>query len=341
MEGGRRAVHEAVSGPRVSREIDQALEAASDWVARLQNGDAEDAVAFDAWLEASEVHRRAYDRALAVWTEYQAAAPQVLAELPAQAVRNARATARRPAWLIAGALAAAAAAAAVGLGWPQLRPTDAPASVYVTGVGQHTAVRLADGTRIDLNAGTRLAVAYAGDARRVTLTEGEAIFDVAHDPARPFLITAGDRTIAVLGTRFDVRRRQGELAVTVARGLVEVRPSGGADGRAFRLHPGQRLQHHEGQAAAEIGAPAPGEAFDWREGRLVFQDRPLGEVVEELNLQFRRPIRLEDARLAERRVSGVLVLDDEDAVVRRLALLAPVRPIGSRDGVLLRSGGGR
>ena len=318
---------------RVGPEATDRIADAGAWIARLEAADAEDAVAFDAWLEASDANQRAYDQAIAVCEAYDAAAPQVLAGLATLARQ--RAQAQQRAMLVVGGLAAACAVAAVSVGWLELsRPP--PPRAYATGVGERTRVRLADGSTIDLDAGTELTVALGHDARRVTLRRGEAIFDVAHDAARPFLVAAGDRSIRVVGTRFDVRRRDGEVAVTVARGLVEVGPAGEAGGHAYRLHPGQRLAHREGASGVQIAATDPDEVFAWNEGRLVFRDAPLGAVIAELNLQVRRPIHLEDATLAEARVSGVLVLDDEDAVLRRLALLAPVAPIASGDGVQLR-----
>ena len=92
---------------------------------------------------------------------------------------------------------------------------------------------------------------------RVSMPEGEAVFDVAADHSRPFLIAAGDRTVRVVGTRFDVRRRAGQLSVTVDRGVVEVRPNEVSTGRAFRLHPGQRLDHAQGAAEARVRAVEP------------------------------------------------------------------------------------
>jgi len=170
----------------------------------------------------------------------------------------------------------------------------------------------------------------------VVMGQGEAVFDVAHDPARPFVIAAGDRTVRVVGTRFDVRRRDGQLSVSVERGMVEVEPADGAPGRGFRLHPGQRLDHLEGASDVKLTAIDPLQVEAWKTGRLIFRDQPLAQVVADLNQQFARPIALEDAALGQTRVSGVLVLDDEAAVIRRLALLAPIKALPSGDGVILR-----
>src|SRR4030095_9313767 len=109
---------------------------------------------------------------------------------------------------------------------------------------------------------------------------------------------AGDRTVRVVGTQFDVRRRSGKLSVTVARGAVEVRPSAGATGKAYRLHPGQRLDHLEGAAQTRIAAAEAEEVLGWRSGRVVYREQPLGDVVADLNQQVSRPLGLAMPRLS-------------------------------------------
>src|SRR6185312_6909003 len=136
---------------------------------------------------------------------------------------------------------------------------------------------------------------------------------------------------------FDVRRRAGLLSVTVERGLVEVRPSEGVQGRAWRLHPGQKLDHAQGAPGVEVSAVDPAQVLGWKSGRLIYRDQPLGDVVADLNQQFPRQILIADPALAQTKVSGVLVLDNQDAVIRRLALLAPIKALPSADGIVLRS----
>jgi transmembrane sensor len=305
---------------------------AADWVVRLQTADPteDQALAFDAWLGASDDNARAYDSALGVMFEVEASAPRIafdLRRLPAP-----RPTNSRRGWIVAGGMAAAAT---VALAVMPVGLLSAPPQTYTTAKGEHRTVTLADGTKVDLNAGTRMTVTLARHERRVSMPEGEAVFDVASDHSRPFLIAAGDRTVRVVGTRFDVRRREGQLSVTVDRGVVEVRPNEDARGRAFRLHPGQRLDHVQGAADAHVRAVAPADVYAWRTGRLIYRDQPLGDVVADLNQQYARQISLDDPGLAATRFSGVLVLDDQDAVIRRLALLAPLRALPSARGVTL------
>ena len=315
---------------------DARREDAAAWVVRLEAGDLGDAEAavFDAWLSAASENARAFGDALSVSQAYAAAADPVGLALANRRERHPRTFDRR---VIAGFGALAAAAALAVVVAPQL---SAPQTqTYVTAKGERRTLELADGSTVEMNGGTSLSVALAQDGRRVALDHGQAVFDVAHEPGRPFVIAAGDRTVQVVGTQFDVRRLDGRLSVTVARGAVEVRPSEGAAGRAYRLHPGQRLDHREGLAETQVAAAEPAEVLAWRSGRLVYREQPLRDVVADLNQQFATPIRIEDPTLAAIPISGVLVIDDQAAVIRRLALLVPISAVRSDAGLILRRDG--
>jgi transmembrane sensor len=305
---------------------------AADWLVKLAAPELsdEDLAGFDAWL-ADPANVRAYDAALAVSLELQATAPAILEEIRSRPQRRPLISPRG--WLVAGGVAAAATVALAITPFSLLAPS---AQAYVTGKGQHRTLTLADGSTVDLNAGSKLDVTFAPRERRVVMGQGEAVFDVAHDAQRPFLIVAGDRTVRVVGTRFDVRRLDGKLTVSVERGLVEVDPADGAAGRGFRLHPGQRLDHLEGAPDVKLSSIDPLQVESWKTGRLIYRDQPLSDVVADLNQQFATPIVIEDAALAKTPVSGVLVLDDQAAVIRRLALLAPIKALPSPAGVMLR-----
>lgn len=302
--------------------------AAADWLARLDRPDVGEAdwIAFDAWLEAAPEHKLAYDEVLALWSDVEAAAPSL-----DQALTPPRAPASRR-WVLAGGLAAAGLVAAI-TPWSDFT---APTVTYQTARGERQSVTLSDGTRIDLNAGSRLTVRLTGRERRVAIDGGQAIFDVAKDPRRPFLIEAGDRTVRVVGTQFDVRYRDGRQSVTVARGVVEVRPTAGA-GKAYRLTVGQRLDHMAGAPDAEVTAGSPQAVFAWRSGKLVYRDEPLANVVADLNQYADRPIRLADARTGRLPFSGVLVTADGADMVQTLTLVAPVTSTTTPEGLLLRA----
>lgn len=306
---------------------DRSKSEAADWVVQLESS-AADTDAFDAWLQASPAHGRAFDLALEVSQLYAQHATSVAAGLSARRSRAPRADRRL---LVAGAAAAAAVAGLIVT--PQL--TASRTQVYETVRGEHRLVTLADHSTLHLNGATRVAVKLTRGYRDVELQRGEVVFDVAHNAARPFRVAAGDRMVRVVGTQFDVRRLAGKISVTVARGAVEVSPTRGP-GTTYRLRPGQRLDHFEGAAQVRLATVEPTEVMGWQAGRLILRDKPLGEVVEDLNQQFALPIRIDDPGLAATPVSGVLVLDNQDAVIRRLALLAPITAVRSNAGMVLR-----
>jgi transmembrane sensor len=303
---------------------DPIQQAAVDWFVRLQADAAlEDWTAFQGWLEADPAHAAAYDAVEALWIDLEdapvaeGAAPFAADNVvPLRRRDAAPRSARR--WVWTGLVTAAAAAAVVVAVLPQLtRPTFTD---YVTQRGETREVALADGSRLTLGGATRLRVSLTRSQRDVTLIDGEASFDVAHMENRPFVVAVADRQVRVLGTEFNILSHDQRLAVTVRRGLVSV--SGGQDG-AVRLTKGQQLIHGQGSAASQVRATDPDAAFAWKSGKLVYRETPLGEVVADLNRYVATPIRV-DPGAASVKVSGVLLVDEEAAMIRRLELFAPI-----------------
>lgn len=313
----------------------QHLQEAADWLTRLQRPEVDetDWLAFDAWLSQPGA-QEAYDAIQAVDEEIFQRGAAVRGEL-AEPRRVAAKRTFTIDWRWLGGLGVAAAAAAVAITvapWGELLPQ--PDTLYTTAKGESRTLELADGSRVDLNTDSHISVRLEKDARRVTVHDGQALFDVAHDSARPFLITAGDETVRVLGTRFDVRRRDGQLSVTVLRGLVEVSTDG--EDTPVQLRPGQMLEHVEGASGVTVRSVAAEDQVGWRLGRLVYRDQPLGRIVSDMNHYFDRPIRLEGENTATLRFSGVLIVDGQDAMVRRLTSLMPISATPIDDAIVLR-----
>ena len=317
------------------------------WLLRLEAPQAVEAdwLAFHAWLEAAPEHRDAYEQVDRVSAEFAGAAPELLRALDnrSAAAPRRRGFGRQPqrffrAWPAATGFAATAAAAAVAVLVVGLHPPlSVPAQVYQTAKGENRAVALADGSRINLNSASRIAVRLERGARYVDLSEGEAAFDVAKDPNRPFLIAAGDRSIRVVGTEFDVLRHDGRLRVTVRRGIVAVQaPQAPAGAEPVLLRVGDQLDHQAGGPLSVVRHVDPNVAFAWRDGLLIYQDRPLAEVVGDLNRYFPTPIRV-DGPAAEQRFSGMLKLDAEEDVVRRLQGFLQLSVEHRSDGFTLRA----
>jgi len=303
---------------------------AADWVARLSGEPVEaDWLAFEAWLSAAAGHRIAYDRALALSLAIDSQATDLIDRVAVVGRRPA--PARRSYWG-AGLTAAAAVAVTFAVLTPRPEPK---AEVYVTAKGERRDIVLSDGTRVALNAGSRLEVAMRPDRRQLTLAAGEAAFKVVHDPSRPFLVHVGDRDLRDVGTEFDVTRQGGVIRVVVREGMVAVTRPG--NDRSLSLGPGSSLEHKEGSSDTLVMAADPDEAFSWKSGRLIYRDRPLSEVAADLSRYGRAEVETSGAA-ASLKFTGVLTIGDQPSMVRRLTDLLPVVASPPRkDGVILLS----
>jgi transmembrane sensor len=253
-------------------------EQAASWLAREDKGlgDA-DRAQLQAWLDGDMARRVAYLRLKAVWRRADR-----LAALKTPVLGQARATAiprDRTRYSIAGAFALAAT---LVLAFYLYGPRD---NAYETGIGRQKTIHLSDGTQIELNTGTRLVADVTSTARTITLDHGEAYFDVVHDPARPFVVLAGDRRIVDLGTRFSVRRDGDNVQVMVAQGRVRVDVLGARGTASTVLAKTDEMVLAKGSEAliARKSAQDVEDALDWRNGMLVFNQETLADVAREFN----------------------------------------------------------
>lgn len=291
------------------------------WLVRVQSDAAtgEDWAALADWLEGSDERLAAFEaaeRMSAGLDEDAAAIARGLAEPSGEVVafRPRRAAVLpRPVW---GALIAASLVLLAGpVVWQASLGTPV---TYRTAPGETQNVTLSDGTRIHLDAASELTARIGWRARRVSMASAEATFDVAHDARKPFLISVGDQQVKVVGTEFNIRHYDDQVVVTVRRGVVEVRQPGLGAAPVARLTVGDQLSHRVGAPTSRQTRVDPAVAFAWTQGRLICEDRPLSDIVADVNRRFGAPIQV-SAEAGRKRFSGVLVLDDQDQVVRRLA----------------------
>jgi len=198
--------------------------------------------------------------------------------------------------------------------------SDASNAHYATRHGEQRSFKLPDGSVIHLNSGSEVALHFDTAQRRVELLVGQALFDVEKDPARPFRVVAGSTEVVAVGTQFDVYRRDDVTLVTVVEGEVAVsaNPSAGASEplEKVSLVAGQRLRVPQAArtvATERIEAPEVvnvRETIAWSRRQIVFDSQTLGEVVQEFNRYATRTIVIDDAALAERRISGVFDIHD-------------------------------
>lgn len=306
-------------------------EQAQGWFVRLNGADASEAewLAFQDWLEADVAHQAAYDRVEQLWVDLDAIPASAL---PANdEIGDVRPT-RRPRWLVPAVGMAAAVLLAVGV-WPLLSDGG---DVYRTD-DQSRTVELADGSVIYLNRHSDMKVRLKDGRREVTLSNGEAAFDVAHDASRPFVITAGDHSVQVLGTAFNVVNHEGRFTVSVERGVVAVTPAH-AD-TSLRLTAGQRVDQL-GDTDVVMSRVDPERASAWRTGVLVYRNTALTEIADDLSRYLDKPVNV-SASAREIRFTGALRVGEEAIMLEQLRELAPVQVSRSRDGVELTGRDGR
>jgi len=294
-------------------------EEAVAWFAKLRGEavSAEDRSRFEAWLQASPAHRRAYEEVAAFWDD--PGFSQVLGEaesvpaVPAAGRRPARRTFRRRAKL-AWALAAALAGFTV-IQWPA--GTVCPQGGFCTAVGELRTLALEDGSLVTLNTGTAIQV----DSRHVRLLRGEAYFEVVPDAARLFTVDGHFSRTRVKGTRFVVREGQVADTVTVVSGVVEV----GRDGKgSATLRENEQISVGADQALAVRKASASAAAA-WIKGKAVFDNAPLSEVAAEIARYRRGTVWVKNDKLGALRVSGRFDIADTDRALESLAQTLPIR----------------
>ena len=284
---------------------DPVYEVAAGWVARLSSPDATegDRAAFEAWRAADPAHDEAYAEMDALWRR--------LGHVPDP--RQRRRAPKGLAGLAAAALLGAALAYQLGL-------VDRMRSDLWSGVGEIAHATLTEGSRVDLNTDTALVLRFTETERAVELLRGEAFFDVAPDPRRPFVVRGNGLSAQALGTRFSVRVDGAERPVEVAEGRVAVT----AAGRQVQVSAGEAVRLGDGRPPAIVKADV-GRASAWREGRLIFSGERLSAVLAELGRYRRGGIVLLDAGAGERRVTGAFDPRNTDDALDAIAATMGVR----------------
>lgn len=277
--------------------------AAQAWVVRLTSGDVRpgDVEAARAWCAQAPEHQQAFVEARRLWA--------LSGQLQAPARR--RAPARQ--WALASA-AVLVLGVGVALAWHGQWGAD-----YRTGVGERRVVALSDGSRISLDAESAVDVEMNDRARRITLRKGEAVFEVAHDPARPFTVQAGAVQATALGTVYAVSREGASVGVVVKRGRVAV--SDTTD--RVELSAGEAVGREAGRLGGKHGLDVD-SALAWQQGRLVFEQAPLAQVLKALERYRPGWLLIGDEQLRGLKVSGTFQLDRLDEGLATLEQAFPL-----------------
>ena len=351
----------------MNADANEIRETANFWRSKVDQGalNAGERAEFERWMTEDPDHARAYAEAELLWKalgelEYDETlrASAVKEKCSYPLARPLRPFGRPPHWRlgVAGPFAGIAAviAASVAAGFMVFSYYDAPstekmtevvatATVHETGRGVIEKIALADGTTIILGAKSRIEVALSDARRDVRLAAGAAFFDVARDPARPFIVRSDNARVEVTGTAFDLQRKGGALHVAVEEGEVNVSHpvavgrSADPEASLGRLVSTIALTAGEGIVASrEDGL---GKSFDvrradigaWREGQLVFFRATLAEIADDANRYAETPIVVDD-QVRDLRMTLTVEAGDTSGLLAMLERAAPVRVV-ARKGV--------
>jgi transmembrane sensor len=337
-------------------------EQAGEWFALNDEGpmDARDSAALAAWLKTSPVHIEEFLGVSAVArdlrearTDPQYSLEAILARARAeeeptvQALGSrdgfaVRARSSRP-WLAGAVAMAASVVLSLGLfSWWNSRDVGKPPVAesitelrFETRHGEQLSRRLADNSILHLNTDSAVTIHYSKTERLITLTAGQAAFEVAHEPDRPFRVLAGSAEVVDIGTEFDVRLAQNSTVVTVVEGRVEVGPSPVREtlgtnrkpraARFVELAGGQQVSVAEGEWPAVPITVDVQSTTAWLRQEIVFDHEPLERVAAEYNRYTTKPIEIATPALRKMQITGVFTTNDPDTFVAFLRSLKGVR----------------
>jgi transmembrane sensor len=297
-------------------------ETAAAWVLKMSEDDSQDnRTALDAWLRKSPENLREFLLAEVAWHALGGlrrvrAEPIRMASGINEPRLGARQRLRRRVKKIAlaAAIAGVLAAGAILNFW--LEPTAERA--YSTKVGEIQKVELPEGSIAHLNTRTSIRWSAKAGERRVELIEGEVLLEVKRDEQHPFRVVLDGSEIMVLGTRFSVYRKSADLVVVrVLEGTVEVR-SNGPKPWVSTLHADQQIEFQPSGRGTEPQIGAPNHTVDWSTNILRFRDAPMAEILAQVGRYTEKPIKIQDARIADIRVAATFEIADLDSSIRRL-----------------------
>ncbi len=327
----------------MSTSMEQAIaHQAGAWVFRLQDDRSDECRAeFATWLQTSPQHVAEFLLATATNVELgglDAARRIDVDELLGEVAPNVLPlsspprAARRSRWKrLELPLVIAAGLAMITLAFVGFRlPT------YRTGIGEQLSVKLDDGSLVQLNTRSCIEVRYSGAARAVRLIEGEALFTVAPQSGRPFLVESGSARVQAVGTQFNVYRRADRADVSVVEGRVKI-TTARADGvpAPILLDAGQEAAIERNGRIVKSSAPQVGRALAWRQRHLEFHSATVAEVAAEFNRYNRLQIRIADEAIGNRTMSGVFNADEPQSLLDFLANEGGIRFENTGDAVTL------
>lgn len=300
-----------------------ARDEAAKWAARCLSGDMTDReqTLLDEWLQADPRHQESFDAYMeAGFVASEAADAMAEDVLQRDLERFAAERRSRRLWLMAAPAMAASVAAAIVFSIVMI-PESSP-SRYAAQRGEVVDVNLDDGSLVTLNTNTEIEARFDDRRRVVRLLKGEALFDVARDAERPFVVISKRAEATVLGTRFNVYDKAEETVISVLSGVVEVDPAEPAQQKRapVTLISGREISVSDAGDRISVRAFEPDTVVSWRRGLATYENEPLAAVIDDLNRYYPRRLVIGDSALNDMPVTGSFDLKDQSSAVEALRI---------------------
>ncbi|TRZ55820.1 MAG: hypothetical protein D4S02_17050 [Rhodocyclaceae bacterium] len=290
------------------------------------------------WLDEKPDHQAAYDQTAKLWAALDGIDPKSI-RIPAEAADAPRpgVAMSRSEWLPVALVCTLVSSVVLGIFHLDFAYFDRffhEQEVLETQVAQVQTIALADGTITRLAGDTRIEIEYSGKERKVTLVRGEAFFEVSKDAHRPFIVLAGSVEAKALGTKFDVNKLAQTVIVTVEEGQVQVagnrkEASGAVRKQSTIIGLGERVSYSD-KGLSPVEKIDLNHAMAWKHGTLVLRNRPLAEVLEEINRFSSKRILFRPDEIAGLRVSGTVNLSQTDDWLQGLEKGFPLKVLRGR-----------
>lgn len=326
---------------------------ACSWIAQLETGDmtSEDFAAFREWMQRSPSHAHEIKRLahlsndLNVLTEMAGPLEEAMMQFSEIVARPKTPFWRRPYAMLAG-LAALLLIGAGVFSYSAFNARNEGAMIIATAIGDYQETILPDGSQVELNSNTQIEIDFTREQRKVRLLRGEAFFAVEKDPARPFVVAAGDKYVMAVGTAFAVRLfdAKDDFEVTVTEGRVAVSDASEPviDSAAATVRaeaPGQLAAVSETASAllvlkagqnvivsaetetapiVEMSERDVQRKLAWQEGLFDFSETPLIDVIQEVSRHTAVQIEISDPELRNLRFGGVFRTGETGALLHAL-----------------------
>lgn len=311
------------------RTINTIDDEASIWLVRLDNGNLsnQSRKELKAWLSADKRHPIALKAMADIWNDMD----KILIDIDNESTVSSLSL-----WPIFKPVALAASASFLAIFIWLVMPESIERNTYITSVGQQTDATFVDGSIIHLNTNSHIETEFSDEKRLIRLIKGEALFEVAHDPNRPFIVYAGDRLVQAIGTKFVVHLQSENVHVTVTEGkvkmskvalnskLTDIKELDSTTIKKTDLYITQGEQvivsKNQTPELTQFKPENINRKLSWLDGKLIFDNEALFNVIEEINRYVDVEILVEDPSLRNVKISGRFDLQDSEALIEAIEL---------------------